>query len=332
MGDVAMTVPVLLAFAKAYPDIKITLLTKAYFKFFFDDVPNVQVKSLEHKGTHRGVWGLRKLYKELKAEGVDAVADLHDVLRSNILKRFYDLAKVPFAQIDKGRKEKKALTREKDKVFEALTPTHERYAKVFEQLGFPITLNASDVLPKRNIDSQCYDLIGNTPHKWIGFAPFAKHEGKQYPLDRSLQLIQEMAKKPNCKILLFGGGATEVQLLDKLAENVPTAINLAGKLNMRQELDIISNLDAMIAMDSGNGHMAAMFGKPVITIWGVTHPYAGFVPFAQPQENQILPDLEAFPLIPTSVFGNKYPDGYEKALKSILPETVLERLEVVLGE
>ena len=58
-------------------------------------------------------------------------------------------------------------------------------------------------------------------------------------------------------------------------------------------------------MDSGNGHLAAMYGIPVITVWGVTHPYAGFAPFLQPEENSITADREQFPLIPTSVYGNK---------------------------
>ncbi|HBC05033.1 MAG TPA: ADP-heptose--LPS heptosyltransferase RfaF, partial [Aequorivita sp.] len=51
-----------------------------------------------------------------------------------------------------------------------------------------------------------------------------------------------------------------------------------GKLTFEEELALISNLDLMLSMDSGNGHLAAMYGVPVVTLWGVTHPYAGFVP------------------------------------------------------
>ena len=65
---------------------------------------------------------------------------------------------------------------------------------------------------------------------------------------------------------------------------------VAGKLSFSEELDTISNLDCMISMDSGNAHLAAMYGVKVITIWGVTHPFAGFAPFHQPKEYSLLPD------------------------------------------
>jgi len=76
--------------------------------------------------------------------------------------------------------------------------------------------------------------------------------------------------------------------------------------------------------------MAAMYGLPVVTVWGVTHPYAGFVPFGQPETNSILPDLVTYNLIPTSIYGNKFPDGYENTMKSILPEVIIEKvIEIV---
>ena len=325
MGDVAMSVPVLKAFTNAYPSIKITVLTKAIFKPFFMQLPNVDVKIIEVKGSHKGIFGLRRLYKELKVTNITQVADLHNVLRSNILKKFFSIAKIPFIQIDKGREEKKALTSWKNKVFEPLKTTHERYADVFRNLGYEISISLDDVLKKEKLDKITQELVGHNTQKWIGIAPFAQHEGKIYPLERSLQYIEELHKK-DYKIFLFGGGNKEVSLLTNIAQKFENVICIAGQLNMRQELDLISNLDIMVSMDSGNGHMAAMYGIPVVTIWGVTHPYAGFAPFGQPESNNILPDLTTYNLIPTSIYGNKFPDGYENATKSILPETVVEKV------
>ena len=109
MGDVAMTVPVLLAITRKYPGLKITVLTKAFFKPLFSQLPNVTVHIADVKDKHKGINGLWKLYSELKRLRVDAVADLHNVLRSDILKRFFGLTGTPFFQIDKGRSEKKLL-------------------------------------------------------------------------------------------------------------------------------------------------------------------------------------------------------------------------------
>ena len=82
----------------------------------------------------------------------------------------------------------------------------------------------------------------------------------------------------------------------------------------------------MLSMDSGNGHLAALFGVPVVTIWGATHPYAGFAPFNQPAENQILPDLKGFPQLPTSVYGNRTFEGFENVWESIKPEEIAAKI------
>ena len=86
-----------------------------------------------------------------------------------------------------------------------------------------------------------------------------------------------------------------------------------------------------MAMDSGNGHLAANYDIPVITLWGVTHPYAGFVPFGQPMEHQIVSDRKQYPLIPTSIYGNKFPEGYENVMRSIEPNTIVQKVERVLS-
>jgi ADP-heptose:LPS heptosyltransferase len=107
-------------------------------------------------------------------------------------------------------------------------------------------------------------------------------------------------------------------------------INLAGKLSLNEELDIISNLELMISMDSGNAHLAAMQGVKTLTIWGVTHPFAGFYPFHQNEANAILADRKVFPKIPTSVYGNSFPEGYEDVFRSIAPEHILDKVNTIL--
>src|SRR5690606_30844309 len=132
------------------------------------------------------------------------------------------------------------------------------------------------------------------------------------------------------KILLFGGGAKEVRVLEHLSESYKNALCMAGKLDLSEELELISNLDAMLSMDSGNAHLAANYGIPVVTLWGVTHPFAGFYPFAQPMENALLPNRGKYPLIPTSVYGNKMPKGYGSVMETIPPQQVVDKLSTIL--
>ncbi|WP_196895902.1 glycosyltransferase family 9 protein [Aureivirga marina] len=331
MGDVAMTVPVLRAFIKTNPDIKITVLSKGFLKPLFEEIPNVSFYAADVNGKHKGVGGLFKLYKELKTLNIDAVADLHDVLRSKILRSFFKMDGTVVKQIDKGRKEKKALTRLENKVFKQLKSTHERYTDVFRDLGFTLDLNNPEFPLKQNIPVSISEKINfNENDKLIGIAPFAQHDAKMYPIAKMEEIISLLEKRENIKILLFGGGKKEVEILTKISDKYENVFNVAGKIKLKEELALISNLNCMLSMDSGNGHFAAMLGIPTFTIWGATHPFAGFIPFNQKEENWILPDLEKYPKIPTSVYGNKIIEGYEHVMDSISKEEIIEKISKTL--
>ena len=324
MGDVAMTIPVLRALTNQYPDLKLTVLTKAFFKPLFRDIANVSVYEADIKGDHKGIFGLYKLSRLLKKTGFESVADLHNVLRSNLLKFFFFGKKV--IQIDKGRAEKKALT--SGKIFEQLKTTHQRYADVFEHLGYPIDLS-NPIAPKGSkLTANAIQLIGEDSKPLIGIAPFAAFKGKAYPLSQMQKVIEALSK--GNKVLLFGAKGNEANQLQDIADKNDSVINLAGKLSLNDELDVISNLELMISMDSGNAHLAAMQGVKVLTVWGVTHPYAGFYPFHQDESNAILADRNQFPNIPTSVYGNIFPEGYDAVFSTISPEKILNKIETIL--
>ena len=323
MGDVAMTVPVLKALTAQHPELKITVVTRAFFEPFFQDLKNVEVYSADLKEKHKGIFGLYKLSKELKALKFDAVADLHNVLRSKILKLFFTGKKV--VQIDKGRAEKKALT--SGKHFQQLKSTHQRYADVFKALGLPLDLSRPTFPRSKPLSTNLSQFISNTEQKIVGIAPFAAHKSKMYPLEKMENVISELSK--NYNIILFGGGKSEVEVLNEIDSKNTNVSSVAGKLTLNEELILISNLDVMLSMDSGNAHLAAMLGIKTITIWGVTHPFAGFAPFNQPEEYALLADRKQFPLIPTSIYGNKFPDGYENAAGSILVDAIINKVIAV---
>lgn len=330
MGDVAMAVPVLMALEKQHPTLKITVLSKPFLMPLFSDLKNVTFYAAEVDGKHKGFFGIYKLFTELKSLKINAVADLHNVLRSKILRTFFKLALAKVAFVDKGRSEKRALTQTKNKVFKQLKSTHERYADVFRNLGFNLDLSAPEFPPKKDLSPEILETTGVKNTKWIGIAPFATYNAKMYPLDLMEEVIAELSKQ-SVKIMLFGGGKKEIELLENLANKFANTLNVAGKLKLNQELALISNLDVMVSMDSGNAHFAAMLGINTITIWGITHPFAGFAPFNQPFENAILPDLEKYPNIPCSVYGNKICAGYSAVMKSISPKRIINKISEALN-
>ena len=331
MGDVAMTVPVLRAFVQQYPEVQLTVVSRLFFQPFFKDIPNLHFFAFDEKERHKGILGLWRLFQDLKALKIDAFADVHNVLRSKVVRTLFALSGKRTAFVNKGRAEKKALTRAENKIFQPLPTMIERHQLAFETLGFPVDLSQPQFPAKAKISQPELATIVAQSHKVIGIAPFAQYDSKVYPIDLMQEVIDALAaNEKNYTIFLFGGGQNEKKQLQQLVGDKKNAINMAGKVPFTTELDLISNLDVMLSMDSGNGHIAAMLGVPVVTLWGATHPYAGFLPFNQTLDNALVSDRNQFPQLPTSVYGNKKVPGYENAMRTILPEQVVARIAEVL--
>ena len=321
MGDVAMVVPVLRELLINNKNYKVSFLTNFQFFPFFRTCNEIDLIPFDKKKQHKGVFGMFRLYKEIKKLDLDYVVDLHSVLRTNFLRAFI---KVPFYQIDKGRGEKENLV--SGKVFTQLKSTHQRYRDVFKKTGIsidPSIKNQTDRLDISDLKS-----IPKNNKLLIGVAPFAAYKGKEYPILQMEEVIKEINK--NFNVILFGGGNKEELILDQIAGKYTNVINIANKFSLNQEMDVISNLKLMLSMDSANGHIAALMGIKVLTIWGVTHPYAGFCPYGQQDQNNILANREQFPKIPTSIYGDKFPNGYEKAISSISPKEIILKIKTMV--
>ena len=331
MGDVAMAVPVIRALTEKHPECKITVLSKPFFKPLFDKIPQVSFFAAQVNTKHKGILGLFKLYRELKKENITHVADFHNVLRSKILRTLFIFDGKPCMFIDKGRAEKKALTRAKNKIFKQLKTSPQRYADVLNKLGFTLDLSNPTQINKKKLSKKITLFTGLKEDTWIGIAPFAAFKGKIYPLQLMEEVIKEIASK-GFKIFLFGGGKREIEILNSIEKTYKNVINLAGHLSFKEELEVISELDLMVSMDSGNAHLAAMQHIKTISLWGVTHPYAGFAPFHQPDDYCVISDLKKYPKIPCSIYGNKVINGYENAMETISPAKVIEKIMYVLNK
>ncbi|WP_394767720.1 glycosyltransferase family 9 protein [Ferruginibacter sp.] len=303
MGDVAMTVPVLKNLLQQNPHLQITVVSNAFFKPLFSGLERCHFHPAYLKKEHKGVGGMYRLYKELKALNLfTAIADLHGVLRSFNLRLFFGFAGIPIAAIDKGRKEKKLLTRRENKHLVQLPTSFERYAVVFRNLGYTCALKTDEaIFSKQPLPAAAMDFFAGKG-KVIGIAPFAQHLQKMYPIQRMKHVVKALSAAGH-SILLLGGGEQEIEELQQWQNEIKGSVfNLAGKFSFAEELAIISNLTQMLSMDSANMHLASLYAVPVISIWGATHPFAGFYGWAQPIENIISIDIYCRPC---STFGNK---------------------------
>jgi ADP-heptose:LPS heptosyltransferase len=302
MGDVAMTVPVVKVLLSQNPDITVTYVSRPLFAPFFAGIDRLTFIAVDLDKYYKGFTGIAKLSRHLKKNSAyDGVADLHDSLRTKILRRLFSLKGVPYAFIDKGRVEKKLLTRFPNKVLKPLKRTVERYADVFRALGYGVELDYRLIKQPKQLTSGITAITGNKIQTWIGISPFAKHVGKTYPLEKMTDVIGELNRQ-DIKIFLFGGSPLEQEICEGWASAYDNVISTVRLLTMEQELILINNLDMMLSMDSAGMHLASLEGTPVVSIWGATHHYAGFLGYGQSEENIVADDIECRPC---SVYGDR---------------------------
>lgn len=322
-----MCVPVIRRLLETYPALRLSFVSQSAFAPLFEGIDRLTFLPADLKGAHRGISGIWQLFRELQAAGpFDGVADLHQVLRSGMLDSLFRLKGTPISVINKGRREKYALTRRTQKHLRPLPSTFDRYAAVFAQLGLGVDLEHS---LNSNADQSVPSKLVTDHRKRIGIAPFAKHRGKTWPAERMRRVVELLAERGDIEVLLFGGGAVEAEILSTWSGEIPGVISLAGKYSLKEELQIISGLDLMVSMDSANMHLASMYGIPVVSVWGATHPYAGFLGWGQDMSNVIQSDLDCRPC---SVFGNKpcFKGTYE-CMTSIEPELVTKKILTTLA-
>ncbi len=338
MGDVALLTPALKSILAEYPNVQITFLTRGNFAPFFFNIPNLNVIGLNFKSRrYKGIWGLWKMYKEISKLGpFHSVIDLHGSLRSILFSFIFKLKKVPVFKINKGRREKNAQIRQKNKILTPLPHTVERYLKVFEHAGFPTKLREgpwinvdpySKILASEFLKSQ---NLQRGDSLWIGFAPFAGHELKEWPIAKSKDLVSLILKEFKAKVFLFGSHEELSRLQEIKSENEECILVAGTKLGIKGDLGVLEKMDLLVGMDSSNLHIMALLGKPVIGLYGTTHPFSGFGPFMQEKEGVLQVDLVCRPC---SIYGNT--ECFRKdfaCMELIHPADVIRRIRERLSD
>lgn len=336
LGDVAMAVPVVYSLAHQYPHVRITVLSRPIAKAFFQDLaPNVSFMEADIKGEYHGIKGLNALYRRLVAKKPTAVADFHGVLRSAYLRMRFNLGCFKVAHINKHRSGKRALTSRKNRRLVQQATSFQNYADVLARLGYPVDVQFTSIFGSEGGNLNLLPAaIGprNNGEQWIGIAPFAAHKGKVYPpgmMERVIGMIEE--KYPRSRIFLFGKGRDEDKTFPVWCERHGRCLYVGNHLeSMYQELVLMSHLDVMVSMDSANMHMASLTGTKVVSVWGATHPYAGFMGWKQSEDNAVQLPLDCRPC---SIFGNKpCRRGDFACLTGIKPEMIFEKIDKLLTQ
>ena len=332
LGDVAMTIPVLYPVCRANPDTRFVMLTKKWPASMFHDRPeNLMVVGIDTKKEHKGALGLIKLAARLRREyDIDAVADLHSVLRTWVISACMKLRGIPVARLDKERGRRKALI--KHKSTEPVTPTIERYRHVFQQLGLETPDNFTRLFDGKPVPTSPLVPEKEPGRYWVAISPFSAHDGKVYPLELMEKVVEQLSNRGNYQIFLMGGGKDEKIALRKIVRKYHNAISMAEiKHGFLDEYALLSKCDLMVTMDSANMHLASLMGLQALTIWGATAPACGFLGYGQDATTDIQLDL---PCRPCSIYGERdCRFGDYHCLLGISPDTIVNRIiEMVEGK
>ncbi len=328
MGDVALTVPVLRSVLEQNPDVHITLVSNKAFKPFFYDLPRFKFYGV-NLNNYKGIGGLYRLFKELNSyQKWDCVTDLHSVMRTWVLSKFFKWKGIPVFTIDKGRAEKKALTRKENKRFQQLPHTTERYQQVFNKAEI-----FSKLVFKNAIHPSVSPTFGyNHSQKWIGIAPFSKHIQKEWAMDKIEKLVEALSLTNKYQILLLGGGAKEKATLDTISSSFSNVYSIVSKYTLSEEIALVKKLSLLISMDSFNMHLASLLNVKVVSIWGATHSFAGFGPVNENEMLKVEIPVEELGCRPCSVFGSKpCHRGDLACMQHISVEMVEEKINFALN-
>lgn len=332
LGDVAMTIPVVYGACAANPGKRFHMLTRPLpAKMFLAPPPNLTVTGV-NLDDYKGAAGMRRLLNEMvERYDIDAVVDLHDVLRTKLIRIFARMRGIATAAVDKGRRARKELTRQKSKALIPLKPMPERYRETFERLHINVAESFRSLFPTGAASPAMFPTIPprKPGERWLAVAPFAAHLGKIYPINLMMKVVDHYAELPDFRVFIFGAGPKESAAIDGLANGRENVTNLArASIGMAGELALMSNCDVMLAMDSANMHLASLVGLPTVSIWGATHPYTGFYGFRQDPADAVQLDMVCRPC---SVFGNKpCPQHDYHCLNGISPQRVISRIDARL--
>ncbi|MDO5655400.1 MAG: glycosyltransferase family 9 protein [Flavobacteriaceae bacterium] len=313
LGDIALCVPVIHAVLEQNPDVFIDFVAPGYAHDLFPKHARLELIHFDKSGKHRGIKGLYNLLNSFDLSKYEAIADLHDVLRTNFISSLTKFKGKKVIVIDKDRKSRNDLIR--GKITSPLRHTTEKYADVFRKLDLKIHLN-------HKLTNFLFDSVSQKNK--IGMAPFARHAGKRMEIEKLKIIAQNLAK--DIPVYLFGSKDELSQIADwTQVEN----IHLCASDSILQELREMSELKLMITMDSANMHLAGLVGVPVLSIWGVTHPNSGFLGYGQSLSNLI--QDESLHWRPTSVYGNRNgPKGNLNGMKNISAELVINKARDIL--
>lgn len=306
MGDIIYTTPIVRCLKLQLEGAEIHFLIKPEFKYIYEGNPYLdKLLLLQDK--------LSDTIQQIKAEKYDYLIDLHNNLRTSIIKF---KTGIPSSTYKKQPLQKWLYLKWK---WNLISDKHlvDRYLKTVAFLGVKNDLQPINYYLKHQYQLSKLLPVSHLP-KYVAFVIGATHFTKRMPNEKVARICREI-KLP----IVLLGGSDVFDNGEAIASFTSTKIyNACGKLTLDQSVFILTKAEKIIGFDTGLTHIAEAFNRPIASIWGSTVPnLVGVAPYQVKDAQVVQIDL---PCRPCSKFGlQKCPLGHFKCMKDIPNEQLI---------
>jgi ADP-heptose:LPS heptosyltransferase len=310
IGDIVLTTPVVRALAQQVPGAEVHFATKPGYRSLLETNPYVAK-------VHSLTGSLGDLVAQLKAERFDYIIDLHNNLRTRLIKLRLGVKSSSF---DKLNLQKWLLVNLK---INKLPDVHivQRYLTAAAPLGVKDDGQGLDYFIPESQEVALGTLPEAFRRGYVAIAIGAQHATKRLPLEKLVELCQRLAPRP---VLLLGGpedapvaeaiiaATNEAKFL---RSEVSTSLieNGCGRYSLHQSASLVRQATFVVSHDTGLMHIAAAFGKQVFSVWGNTVPEFGMYPYRTAFQRLEVKGLSCRPC--SKIGFAKCPQGHFKCMR-----------------
>jgi len=319
IGDIVLTTPVVRTVKAQVDQVQVHFATKTQFKGIFE--ANPYIDKMHYLGN--SLW---TLVGELRKERFDFIIDLHNSLRSRLIRL---LLGRPSSAFDKLNWKKWLYVNLK---INQLPAVHivDRYLAAAAQLGVKNdSLGLDYFIPEKDEVPLAW-LPPGFANGYVVYAIGAQHATKRLPVERMIELCDRINKP----VILLGGkddagNAAKIKaFFDPSPESIPFEEGLrelnkktiiydaCGKFNLNQSASLVRQARYVFTHDTGLMHIAAAFKKEIYSIWGNTVPAFGMYPY---RTKFVIFEKTGLSCRPCSKLGHENcPKGHFRCMKEIV--------------
>jgi len=273
IGDIVLTTPIVRCLKQQMPDAEVHFCTKKVFQGLVDNNPYIDRSYFLENS-------LGSLIRQLQAEKYDYIIDLHNNLRTSLIKLrlAVNRPRIRSYSFDKLNSQKWLLTRWK---INSMPPIHivDRYIETLRSFGIINDERGLDYfIPYRDQVEMEWLPASHRPN-YVAYAIGGQHTTKKLPLPRMIELCLRI----DYPIVLLGG-KEDIAAADAIEKALgPKLIyNACGKYNLNQSASLLQQARVVFSHDTGLMHIAAALKKKIYSIWGNTTPLFGMYPYKTP--------------------------------------------------